>query len=293
MQLQTSNIVLAVNPQLSDGVFPLVVIDGVAVSEIGTVNITITFSSPVSGFDSSKLKTTGGMNFTVASTRVISSVQVDLTIVLTGGPGFYAFTLAIGAARSIARSEPTLETPISALYAYAVHEPPHNIVFVDEDGDEGVLTGDIVVGPSPTDYIASVYRVYWSNSPNSTVESHALFNLENNLGVISARLHRVLVGAATHFVARPVYIDPTDINNEVIGPGVALRIEDRLRPRITLQPLSQRIMHGSSLTLECDAIAVPPPTWSWTKDGVVILGATSSPLPLQQSILTTRQSTDA
>lgn len=51
-------------------------------------------------------------------------------------------------------------------------------------------------------------------------------------------------------------------------------------PTITLDPVTQTVTEGDDVTLSANATGSPTPTWSWTKNGSPISGATSSSLTL-------------
>lgn len=51
-------------------------------------------------------------------------------------------------------------------------------------------------------------------------------------------------------------------------------------PTITLDPVTQTVTEGDDVTLSANATGSPTPTWSWTKNGSPISGATSSTLSL-------------
>ena len=51
-------------------------------------------------------------------------------------------------------------------------------------------------------------------------------------------------------------------------------------PVITVDPSSQTVTEGANVTLTAAATGNPAPTWSWTKNGSPISGATSSTLSL-------------
>lgn len=51
-------------------------------------------------------------------------------------------------------------------------------------------------------------------------------------------------------------------------------------PVITVDPVSQTVAEGATVVLTANASGAPTPTWSWTKDGAPISGATSRTLTL-------------
>ena len=66
------------------------------------------------------------------------------------------------------------------------------------------------------------------------------------------------------------------------------------QPEFTKHPQSQTLVEGSSVTLSSDAIGVPEPTFTWTKDGSAVIANKRISLSAdnKQLSLTNMNSTD-
>ena len=70
---------------------------------------------------------------------------------------------------------------------------------------------------------------------------------------------------------RSVLIRPT-------GRALSVSTDTPTAPVITVQPITQTVTEGASVTLIANASGSPSPTWQWKKNGVDISGATSRSL---------------
>jgi hypothetical protein len=68
-------------------------------------------------------------------------------------------------------------------------------------------------------------------------------------------------------------VGPTTIQF-VIAPGIPVP------PAFTLQPVSQTVAPGASVTFTAAATGLPPPTFQWRRDGINIIGANAATLTL-------------
>lgn len=57
------------------------------------------------------------------------------------------------------------------------------------------------------------------------------------------------------------------------------------KPRITVQPQSQSVTAGSSVTFSVTATGSMPLSYQWSKDGVILNGATSSSYTIPSAVL--------
>ena len=76
---------------------------------------------------------------------------------------------------------------------------------------------------------------------------------------------------------------PAQAGNDTVGPitvTFVIAAGAGVAPTFTLQPASQTVAPGGTVTLTASATGSPPPTYQWRKNGQAILGATSATLTI-------------
>src|ERR1019366_7783650 len=122
-------------------------------------------------------------------------------------------------------------------------------------GTTVTFTSAAIGGPAPT----YQWRKNNANIPGATSSSLTLTNVQ-------------LADAGTYAVVATNSVSSTTSNGAVLTVNAP--------PAITLQPVSQTVNPGTTVTFTAAASGSPAPTYQWRKNGVNIPGATGSTLTL-------------